>query len=138
MTIIKPVSFEAFIGGFMKKQIIVLAAIMFSSVSFAGSSACKGKTEHHTITWTQTADGVESVLENTKPFKLRPLGGFKQSGKLITKHTLEKATIEELMKNRDASLEFMVGMLFGRDDFRGDEDIFYSYGSQFLSSLKCE
>lgn len=122
----------------MKKHLIILATIVISSASFGASTICKGKTEHHTISWTQTEAGVESVLENTKPFKLRSLGGFKQSGKLITKHTLEKATIDELMKNRDASLEFMVGMLFGRDDFRGDEDIFYSYGSEFLSSLKCE
>lgn len=120
---------------------VVLSAIFAPIISSAGTR-CQGLAHDHSFTVSQDGPDVEVSLENSKLVKYDSLkdskeGTLKISGKNLTYVRVAKSTVDEFLSKKALRQRLVLGMIAGRDEYEGDEDIWGSYADELLSSLKC-
>ena len=113
-----------------------------SNADFSTFKACTGKTKNHIIKLVQVNKDVLASIEDNKFYKYRAIGNasegiFQASGKEKSMMLLHSIELSTFMKTRTLSREFMVALILGRPEFRGEEDIIYSYADDFFNSLNC-
>lgn len=130
----------------MKTFFISLTLLSFSFSAFADTSelkSCIGTTQHHLVNVEQIGKDIHASIEDKKFNNYRDIGNssegkFKASGKEKSIMVLHSIELQSFMKTRSLSREFMVALILGRPEFRGEEDIIYSYAESFLRSLTCK
>ncbi len=123
--------------------ISLTALVLFHTAVAADFKSCEGLSDKHTITLAQTGPDVEVNIDDVDLHSYRELGNtpnekYKMSGKIKSTMVLHDIALSDFMKKRALATEFIVMTIMGRPEYQGEEDMLYSYASDYLSSLKCQ
>lgn len=126
----------------------IYTTLLSLGISLAASAtpaikSCVGTTKTHILSLEQMGPDVHVSLENSSLQKYRDIeypkeGKLKISGKETSLIVVSNQEIEPLMKTRYLSRELVVALILGRPEFRGEEDLIYSYADEFIHALVCK
>lgn len=121
---------------------VILYAI-FSPIISSAATRCQGLAHDHSFVVSQDGPDVEVSLDNTKLVKYDSLknskeGTLKISGKTLTYVRVANITVDDFLNKKALRYRLTLGMIAGRDEYEGDEDIWGNYADELISSLKCQ
>lgn len=130
----------------MKPFLITLILLGLSFPVFSETAdvkSCVGTTQHHVVNFEQIGKDIQGSVEDKNFNAYRDIGNasegkFKASGKEKSTMILHSIELQTFMKSRTLSVDFMVALILGRPEFRGEEDMIYSYAEEFIRSLSCK
>lgn len=117
--------------------------VSFSTFADTKITTCSGTTKHHVIQVDQVGTDVHASVEDRKFNKYQDIGNatdgkFKASGKEKSSMILHSIELPDFIKRKNIASQFMVAIILGRPEFRGEEDMIYSYADEFIRSLDCK
>lgn len=122
---------------------LFLMTVSFSTLADTSITTCSGITKNHVVQIDQVGSDVHASVEDKKFNKYQDIGNasegkFKASGKEKSSMILHSIELPEFIKRKKLATEFMVAIILGRPEFRGEEDMIYSYADEFIRSLDCK
>lgn len=129
------------------KYIFAICAIVLTSLSTLADTlpvkSCEAVTNTHLFKFEQVGKDIQATLEDKKLQRYSDLsnpkeGKLKIFGKQKTTILIEGKDLTDFVKLRYLPRELLVGMMMGRPEYIGEEDILYSYADEFIVALKCK
>ncbi|WP_374028882.1 hypothetical protein [Bdellovibrio bacteriovorus] len=127
----------------MKTIVSSLLLMMALPAVSSAATSCRGVSFKHVFTVEQRFGDVEVTLDDEKLVKYRDIknpteGSLKISGRTRTTVLVENTTVDDFLAKHRLNRELAVGMIAGRAEYDGEQDMWYSYAGELYSSLKCQ
>ncbi|KHD87803.1 MAG: hypothetical protein OM95_12395 [Bdellovibrio sp. ArHS] len=129
------------------KYVIAVSAIVLASVTAKATAlpvkSCQAVTSTHILKFEQVGKDIQVTLEDKALQRYSDLsnpkeGKLKIFGKQKNIVLIEGKNLPDFISLRYLPRELAVGMMMGRPEYIGEEDLLYSYADSFITALSCK